>query len=50
MKNIINYIEELGVRTIEKFNELINDFKVNWFNEDTKKFFNEECDCKDFFK
>lgn len=45
-----HYIEGLGGRPREKFDELINDFKTSWFNEETKKFFNEQCNCKNFFK
>jgi hypothetical protein len=42
-------VEGLGGRPIESFKELINDFKTNWFNEDTIKFFKEQCGCSEFF-
>ena len=44
-----HYAEGLGCQTIEKFNELLDDFKT-WFNDDTIKFLNEKCDCSNFFK
>ncbi len=47
---VFHYIEGLGGRPIEKFVELINDFKFNWFNDETKEFFKEECNCGDFFE
>jgi len=47
---VFHYIEGLGGRPIEDFNKLINDFKYDWFNEDTKRFFREECDCAEFFR
>ncbi len=46
---VFHYIEGLGGRPIEKFVELVNDFKFSWFNEDTIKFFKEECNCLQFF-
>ena len=30
-------------------NEIINDFKANWFNKETVNFFKEECGCLNFF-
>jgi hypothetical protein len=44
-----HFVEGLGGRPIESFKELINDFKTNWFNEVTIKFFKEECGCSEFF-
>jgi hypothetical protein len=44
-----HFVEGLGGRPLEKFNELINDFKTNWFNQDTINFFKEECGCLEFF-
>jgi len=44
-----HFVEGLGGRPIESFKELINDFKTNWFNEDTIKFFKEQCGCSEFF-
>jgi len=45
-----HYVEGLGCQSLDKFYELINDFRTNWFNEDTKSFFRKECNCKEFFK
>jgi len=45
-----HFVEGIGGRPIEKFNELIDDFKYTWFNEDTIKFFSENCNCSHFFK
>lgn len=45
-----HFVEGLGGRPLEKFNSLIDDFKLNWFNEETIKFFKEECNCNIFFK
>lgn len=44
-----HFVEGLGGRPIESFKELINDFKINWFNEDTIEFFKEQCGCAEFF-
>ncbi len=44
-----HYIEGLGGRPIEKFKELIDDFKFHWFNKDTIEFFKTKCDCEKFF-
>jgi len=44
-----HFVEGLGGRPIESFRELINDFKTNWFNDDTIKFFKEQCGCSEFF-
>jgi len=45
-----HFVEGMGGRPIEQFNELINDFKYHWFNKETLKFFIEECNCNVFFK
>lgn len=45
-----HYIEGLGGRPIEKFKELIDDFKFHWFNQDTITFFKTQCECKEFFE
>jgi len=47
---VFHFVEGLGGRPIEAFNELINDFKHNWFNPETLRFFREECGCQEFFK
>jgi hypothetical protein len=44
-----HFVEGLGGRPLELFNELILDFKTNWFNQETIEFFREECDCTEFF-
>ena len=44
-----HYVEGLGGRSDEEFNEILNDFKNNWFNKETVKFFTEECGCVEFF-
>jgi hypothetical protein len=44
-----HFVEGLGGKPIESFKELIHDFKKNWFNDDTIKFFKEECGCLEFF-
>lgn len=47
---IWHYIEALGCQDNKKFESVINDWIFNLFNDDTKKFFEEHCDCGDFFK
>lgn len=44
-----HFVEGMGMKTPEKFNELIKDFKTNWFNAATVEFFKNICDCADFF-
>ena len=44
-----HFVEAIGGKDLETFKELINDFKTNWFNEETIKFFREECGCTEFF-
>jgi hypothetical protein len=44
-----HFVEGLGGRPIDSFKELTNDFKTNWFNEDTIKYFREQCGCSEFF-
>ena len=45
-----HFVEGIGAQTLQKFNELVSDFKTTWFNKETIKFFREECNCTDFFK
>ena len=45
-----HFVEGIGGRPIEDFNKLINDFKTNWFNNETIKFFRDVCNCTTFFK
>jgi hypothetical protein len=44
-----HFVEGIGGRDPESFQELINDFKNNWFNKDTVDFFIEKCGCAEFF-
>jgi hypothetical protein len=44
-----HFVEGIGGRPLEDFNRLINDFKTNWFNKETIKFFKENCECTIFF-
>jgi len=44
-----HFVEGLGGRPDEEFNAIMNDFKYKWFNEDTIKFFKEQCGCSEFF-
>jgi hypothetical protein len=44
-----HFVEGLGGRSDKEFDAIMNDFKYKWFNEDTIKFFKEECDCSEFF-
>ena len=44
-----HFVEGLGGRSDEEFNAIINDFKYKWFNEDTIKYFKEQCGCSEFF-
>jgi hypothetical protein len=45
-----HFAEGLGGMAEKEFNELVNDFKMNWFNDETINFFINECNCKEFFK
>lgn len=44
-----HFVEGLGGRPLEKFNELLDDFRTNWFNKETIEFFKQECNCTEFF-
>jgi hypothetical protein len=44
-----HFVEGIGGRPLEDFMTYINDFKTNWFNEDTIKYFKETCNCTEFF-
>ena len=44
-----HFIEGLGGRSDKEFNAIMNDFKYKWFNEETIKFFKEQCGCSEFF-
>ena len=43
-KTYVPFISE-----VEEFNAIMNDFKYKWFNDDTIKFFKEQCGCSEFF-
>ena len=44
-----HFVEGIGGKDLETFKELVNDFKTNWFNQDTINFFKKECGCTEFF-
>ena len=45
-----HYCEGFGGVSEERMDELISSWARDWFNDETKKFFTEVCDCKEFFK
>lgn len=47
---VFHLAEGLHGRPLEKFNELTSIYKTKLFNDDTKTFFNNECNCKQFFE
>jgi hypothetical protein len=44
-----HFVEGIGGKDLETFKELVNDFKTNWFNDETVAFFKEKCGCSEFF-
>jgi len=46
---VFHFVEGLGGRPDDKFYELLNDFKTNWFNKETLEFFRNKCGCAKFF-
>lgn len=42
---VFHYAEGLGVKTKEEYNETIKEMKTMWFNEETKQFLIEQCNC-----
>jgi len=42
---VFHYAEALGVKTKEEYNETLNEIKNMWFNEETKQFLINQCDC-----
>ena len=44
-----HFVEGIGGKDLETFKELVNDFKTNWFNNETVNFFKEKCGCLEFF-
>jgi len=45
-----HYCDGLGVQTDAVFMGTMNHYINDWFNKETKEFFEECCDCGDFFK
>jgi len=45
---VFHYIEGLGCQNEQVFIDKINDI-YTWFNQETKDFFTNQCDCGDFF-
>jgi hypothetical protein len=45
---VFHYCEGLGCQNEQVFIDKVNDFHT-WFNQETKDFFTNECDCGDFF-
>jgi hypothetical protein len=45
-----HYCEGFGSVGDNRFKQLVNFWISDWFNEDTKRFFKEHCDCDDFFE
>jgi lipopolysaccharide biosynthesis glycosyltransferase len=44
-----HYVEGFGGQTDDKFKELINNWNFNLFNEETREFYKNQCDCFKFF-
>ena len=42
---VFHYAEALGVKTKEEYNETLHEMKTVWFNNETKQFLNEQCNC-----
>lgn len=42
---VFHYAEALGVKTKEEYNETLHEMKTVWFNDETKQFLNEQCNC-----
>ena len=45
-----HYIEGFGCQTNEVFEKNVNSWINEGFNQETKDFFTNKCDCGDFFK
>jgi hypothetical protein len=45
-----HYIEGLAGQNEFEFKALIDNWKFKWFNAETKAFFKEHCECRDFFE
>jgi hypothetical protein len=42
---VFHYAEALGVKTKEEYDETLYEMKNTWFNEETKVFLREQCNC-----
>ena len=40
---VFHYAEALGVKTKEEYNEVLDEMKNTWFNDETKQFLREQC-------
>jgi len=45
-----HYCEGFGAHPSENLKKIMNNYIFKWFNEETKIFFKEQCDCGDFFE
>jgi hypothetical protein len=45
-----HYCDGFGMLSAENFKNLVTNYIQNWFNEETKRFFKEQCACGDFFE
>ena len=43
---VFHYAEALGVKTKEEYNETLYEIKNKWFNSETLKFLENQCNCK----
>jgi len=46
---LFHYCDAFGSISNKEYERLMNKYIFEWFNEGTKKFFKEQCDCGDFF-
>jgi len=46
---VFHYAEGLGLQPDEKFVKIINDWNFKFFNEETRDFYKNSCDCMKFF-
>jgi hypothetical protein len=42
---VFHYAEALGVKTKEEYNETLHEMKTIWFNNETRQFLTEQCNC-----
>jgi hypothetical protein len=43
---VFHYAEALGVKSKEEYNEILNEIKTLWFNQETIEFLTNQCRCK----